>query len=261
MLWIIQKNLWSEPEYLDFVDILNRSEIPHQSVKVIPFSHDDPSYGMIPKVVYPGRKIAYGSTTMMRYAIKEKWDPGCYYNEDFNYKSWYKAYGNNLLNHDAVVCKFKDVKTNLDEFFIRPCKDLKEFTGELIAKERFEEWKDRVLNMDSESTLCGDTEVSYAPPKKIYKEYRFFIVDYNVCTYSLYRLNGALVQNLPVEPEAVKFAQKMADKWSPEKVFALDVALTPDGYKVIEINCANGAGFYSCDISKLVQTIWSMENN
>ena len=254
MLWVIQHNLWSEPEYRNFVGIMKKSEIPHQCVTVIPFSHE-----LTPAVDYPGRKIAYGSTTLMKLTIKEKWDPGCYYNENFDYRAWSKEYGKDLLNHDATVCKFKEVKMDADEFFIRPCKDLKEFTGALIKKKDFEEWKDHTLKMDSESSLTGETFVSYAPAKQIYKEYRFFIVDYKVCTYSLYRLNGTLVQDLPVEDEAVTFVQKMINKWSPHKVFVLDVALTPNGYKVIEINCANSSGFYKCDVSKLVQTIYKME--
>jgi len=255
MIWVIQQNLWSEPEYRKFIDIMNRSGIPTQSVEVRPFSHE-----IIPKVEYEGKKIAYGSTTMMKVTIQEKWNPGCYYNEKFDFRYWVDGYKDDLLNYDGTVCQFKDVPTNLEDIFIRPCADLKEFTGLLINKKDFAEWKDLVLNLDSESTLNEDTWVTYASPKEIYKEYRFFIVDNKICTYSTYRINGWLDTKLPVEDDAIEFVQKMIDKWSPHKVFVLDVALTSKGYKVIEINCVNSSGFYNCDISKLVQTIWEMES-
>jgi len=47
----------------------------------------------------------------------------------------------------------------------------------------------------------------------------------------------------------------MVDMWQPADAFVLDIALTHNGYKVLEVNCLNSAGFYAADVSKLVQAI------
>ena len=254
MIWVIQENLWNEPEYRKFLSIMDRSEIPYKSVTVVPFSHE-----LKPEIKYDGRKIAYGSTTLMKITMKENWDPGCYYNKNYDSRVWSKEYKEDLLSNDAVFCKFKDVNPDMKDFFIRPCEDLKQFTGAVVKLEEFKEWQERVLNLDSESTLTKDSFVMVASPKVIYKEYRFFIVDNKICTCSTYKLGGELNTKLPVEKEVHDFVERMIKKWTPNDVFVLDVALTPDGYKVIEINCANSAGFYNCDVSKIVQSIWDYE--
>jgi len=254
MIWVVQENLFNEKEYRRFLQIIEKSGIEYRTVKVIPFSHE-----MIPAIEYEGKKVAYGSTTLMKIVLKEGWDPGCYFNENFDARKWSPAYGKDMLNSDAVFCKFKDVPLDYEEIFIRPCEDLKLFTGEVTSRDKFKEWQERVLTMDSESTLTKETYVAVSMPKKINREYRFFVVDGEIVTGSLYKIGRTVTTSIAVEPAALKFAQRMVRKWSPHKVFVIDVAHTPEGYKVIEINCANGAGFYSCDVSKLVQAIYVLE--
>ena len=259
MLWIVQENLWREPEYRKFLDIISRSGVNYRTIKVIPFSHE-----LEPKIEYEGRRIAYGSTTLMRIAQAERWNPGCYFNNKFDFRYWKEAYGQHLLNNDAIVCKFKDVLVDAPEIFIRPCADLKQFTGRIIKHDEFEEWRENTLKMDSVSSLTGETKVSYASKKTIYNEHRFFVVGRKVVTGSIYRLcnefvGGSKGAHLSVEPQARDFAQAMVDLWSPHDVFVIDIASTDVGYKVVEINCANAAGFYNSDVSKLVQAIHSYE--
>lgn len=259
MLWVVQENLWKEPEYRKFLDIISRSGVNYRTIKVIPFSHE-----LEPKIEYDGRIIAYGSTTLMRISQSEGWNPGCYFNDQFDYTHWKRHLGEYLLNSDATVCRFKDVIPSGPDFFIRPCADLKHFTGRIVKHDEFEEWRENTLNMDSVSTLCGDTLVSYAPVKTIYNEHRFFVVDRKVVTGSMYRLcnefvGGSKGSHLSVEPAAMEFAQEMVDIWGPHDIFVIDVALTDNGYRVVELNCANAAGFYNSDVSKLVQAIHSYE--
>lgn len=259
MLWVVQENLWKESQYRKFLNIISRSGLNYRTIEVVPFSHE-----IDPKIEYDGRKIAYGSTTLMRIALDEKWDPGCYYNEQFDYTCWKKHFGDHLLNNDSVVCKFKDVIPINSEFFIRPCADLKQFTGRIIKHDEFEKWRENTLKMDSVSTLTGETKVSYASKKTIYNEHRFFVVGRKVVTGSIYRfcnefVGGSKGAHLSVEPQAWDFAQAMVDLWSPHDVFVIDIASTDVGYKVVEINCANAAGFYNSDVSKLVQSIHEYE--
>ena len=57
------------------------------------------------------------------------------------------------------------------------------------------------------------------------------------------------------DPDAIKFVEDRIRQWTPDKAFCVDVALVEDGYKVIEINCINAAGFYKADVFKLVQAL------
>jgi hypothetical protein len=257
MLWVVQKNLFYEKEYNTFTDTIVKSGVPYQPVTVIPFSHE-----MIPIVEYQGKKVAYGSTTMMRITIKDGWNPGCYYDEEkFNAKVWLREYGVNCLNNDAVICQLKDVPEDMSAFFIRPCDDLKLFTGAVMNKEDFLDWKNRIVNADSVMTVTGDTWVYFAELKLILREYRFFVVDGKIVTGSTYKIGTRVTYDLPVEQGAQDFAMCMISIWQPHRVFVIDIAETPAGYRVVEINCANSAGFYNCDMSKFVQAVNELEGS
>jgi hypothetical protein len=49
----------------------------------------------------------------------------------------------------------------------------------------------------------------------------------------------------------------MVDRFQVADAFVIDVCLTDNGWKVIECNCINSAGFYDADIQKI---IISLEN-
>ena len=44
----------------------------------------------------------------------------------------------------------------------------------------------------------------------------------------------------------------MVDIYQPAEAFVIDVCLVEDDWKIVEINCINAAGFYLCDIQKLI---------
>jgi hypothetical protein len=58
-----------------------------------------------------------------------------------------------------------------------------------------------------------------------------------------------------VPEELAQFAQSCADRWQPNDAFSLDVAVTPRGFKAIELNSANSAGFYQCDIGAIIDAV------
>lgn len=72
--------------------------------------------------------------------------------------------------------------------------------------------------------------------------------------------SGSVLKTSPlVDDPARAFAQKMVNLWQPDLAFVLDVADTDDGYKVVEINCINFAGFYNVNMQSFVAAIESME--
>ena len=44
----------------------------------------------------------------------------------------------------------------------------------------------------------------------------------------------------------------MISIYQPAEAFVMDICLTPDGWKIVEINCINCSGFYNGDMQKLL---------
>ena len=101
-------------------------------------------------------------------------------------------------------------------------------------------------NRDREYLCCT------SPGKRIYREYRFFVVNGKVVTGSQYRVGLRVFSTECNEKDVIRYAQKMVDLWSPDVGYVLDIADTPEGFKVIEVNCLNASGFYACDMGKVV---------
>jgi len=249
--WVVQNNLYEERGYDILLDTIERFKLSHTFVKMVPFSKE-----LIPDVEVEGLKIVLGSISLGNVAVKRGWVPGAFTNENFHYTKWRDGYGDNLLSPSLTVCRFADVQHDLNVFFIRPCADDKTFSGEVTDWETFYYWRRRVIELhDTYTTLDADTMVCYGEPKEIYQECRFFVVDGEVVTGSQYKLGRRVFPKEEVPPFMLEFAQQMVALWQPHRAFALDIADTPEGPKVIEIGCLNSCGFYAIDVQKLVLTL------
>jgi hypothetical protein len=49
------------------------------------------------------------------------------------------------------------------------------------------------------------------------------------------------------------------DHWAPARAFVLDVALTDDGYKIVEAQCINASGLYAGDVQKIIIVLDNMK--
>jgi len=257
MHWVIQNNIKREVGYDAFIESLDRQGISYDLVKVVPFSHT-----LIPDVNPKNPVIAIGAYTMEQISKKKGWSPGLYTNENFTYEVWSEKYKGHVLNDDAKVVSFEEsVKLHYDEeVFIRPCKDGKEFAGMVTTWKSFTEWANRVLALEEDmyKTITKDTMIMIAPLKHIQREYRFFVVGSKVITGSQYKVGSRVAYTectIEKDRDVYWFASRMASLWQPDRAFVIDIAMTPDGFKVIEINCMNGAGFYACDMAKVVNAI------
>ncbi len=254
MHWVVQDNLWHDQEYGNLLDALSRFDIPHDIVKIVPFSHE-----LIPDVNPTGLVIAYGGTLLAQIAAKKKWIPGSFLNENHDFRRWRVKYGRHLLNSDAEVSSFGGVTPFWQEFFIRPCADSKSFNGMVTTWDDFKIWQKKVVDLkETYTTLNAKTMVCYGEIKEIWTESRFFVVDGKIATYSQYKRGSRIIPVSTVDEAAISFVQQMIDIWCPARGFVIDVALTPDGYRVIEINCLNSAGLYAINAQKLVEAIEGM---
>jgi len=255
MFWVIQEDLFQENGREVLLDILKRFNVPHQVVKVVPFSHE-----LLPEVTETDNIIVNGSVLLSRIARKRGWSPGGFLNDNFDYKVWHPLLKDHLLNDDAVFCTVENAfpSPTWSDVFIRPQLDNKSFNGQVMTLDTFIEWKAGILVGDN-SQVFPDTEVIYATPKRVGQEHRHFIVDGKVITSSRYKLNGRSNQQEGADAHIVEFAEKMAAIFSPSRFFVLDTYITGDEIGVVELGCGCNAGFYKADVQKLVMALEDMK--
>jgi hypothetical protein len=256
MHWVIQNNLYSEEGFEKLLAALDRFGLPYSIHKAIPFVGTLEPEANPP----PGPVIVMGSYSMSYQAQKRGWKPGTFLNGSFDFAIQREHWGERLLNYDAKVVRFADVPEQREPFFIRPVADSKSFTGEVTDWPSYVEWRDRVLALTPEDnpTLTGNSLVAYSRKKEIWNETRTWIVDRRVVTASGYKIGTLKRYSDQVDERIVQFAEDCAACWSPDRAYVLDVADTPEGLKIVEVNNLNSAGFYKADMSKLVMALESM---
>ena len=258
MHWVIQENIGHEEKFVSLIENIEKFDQEYTLVKVVPFVGE-----IIPDIETSEKTICFGAYSMRKLAMKKNWTPGVYDMDWFPYQSLIDVLGDSVLNHKAVFGKFGEITPALDEFFIRPTHDGKEFAGMIKSAGQLREWQDRVINLglsDNGSTLTHNTEVMIASLQKIYNEHRYFVIGNRVVTGSQYKLGKRVVYGLT--DENMDVAQKFVDKLSGyiDHPYVIDIAYTDDGYKVIELNTMNCAGFYACDMQKLVTALIEYED-
>ena len=255
MFYVIQENVFREENYNKIFDVMKRLKLPYEILRF------DKNGDFNPLMNRRKDVFVFGSVRAARLACDKEWTPGSFYgkNHDFQiYKDYYKK---NLLNYDSLLKDIADpiVWEPNEVKFIRPTKDSKVFNGKLYSKVK---WEDTV-QMVKEKYLgvMPPVTIQVSSPKKIYKEDRIWIVDGKIVTSSYYKFGDNVAWTEDVEPEGLEFAQRMADLYKVEKAFVMDICLTPDGWKIVEINCINCSGFYRGDLQKLVMALEDLYND
>jgi hypothetical protein len=154
-----------------------------------------------------------------------------------------------MLNGEYLKQKVTDIQIpeEWDSVFARPLEDDKLITGGLFKKE------DLLMALATKITDAHkDKFLIISEKKTILAEYRFFVIDGKVVTGSLYKIRGQLITSDSIDKEALVFAQKMVELWSPSQAFVIDIALTDKGPKIIEVNNISSAGLYKSDVNKIV---------
>jgi hypothetical protein len=122
--------------------------------------------------------------------------------------------------------------------FIRPSKDSKVFNGFAV----YIKWDDIVLLVNGRYDGGIPDIAIQVNPLKIYKA-RVWMVGGKVITSSYYKYNENVVIYKMLNqmgwhlPNLWSIYTKLADS------FVMDICLTPDGWKIVEINCVNCSGF------------------
>lgn len=86
-------------------------------------------------------------------------------------------------------------------------------------------------------------------------EFRVFVVAGRVVTGSLYKLGDCVRCSSDVPPDVMRFEQDCVQQWAPNRAFAIDIAVTPQGLRVLGVNSANSGGFYAFDVGRLIDAV------
>lgn len=276
MYWVIQNDIYNEEGYDLLLGTLDRLNIQHSVHKVVPFTGDlDPD----PVVPDGSRVIVMGSYSLARHAVRRGWIPGAFL-DNLDFEIQHKHWGDRMLNADAKIYPFAQVPFQEYPFFIRPASDSKAFTGYVSDWADYTKWRDTLMRLPETADpvndplginlLTVDTPVMVCSKKEIYNETRCWIVNgfprimvghhltgHRVVTCSGYKV-GTIKRFTPpeaVDERIVRFATGCAATWSPNDAYVMDVADTPNGLKITEVNNLNSAGFYKGDMNKLVMAL------
>jgi len=165
-------------------------------------------------------------------------------------------YGEHLLNADAVCAPLAELPVPDGPVFVRPAGDGKQFAGMTMSAAEFAAWRDTAPA--SLPRLRPDDLVVIARPKTLHAEYRLRVVDGVIVAHSQYRRGPAVFWSERVDERVLAFGRARIAQWAPNRAFCLDVADTPDGLKVVEINAIGSSAFYASDIARFVAAVGAM---
>ncbi|MES0808958.1 ATP-grasp domain-containing protein [Roseibium sp. SCPC15] len=261
MQWILQEF----EDTAKLADALERLEIPFTLHKVVPFVGD---LLPAPHIENPNSVVMFGAYTLWRYAAKKKLHPGVFKITPFiNEEPWHPY----LLNGPgALIILLRDIpeklETNEREWFLRPVDDSKEEPGNVKSASDIVRMAERVLALKEDDiprgSLRHDTMLMLTEPVSILKEWRVWIVNQTIVTYSLYKEGSRVVYRSEIDDDALEFARQMVQlnpDYSP--AYVMDICRTADGLRLLETNCINAAGFYAADTTELVKAIEKLETN
>lgn len=256
--WLVQSNLLDPVQMGQICEALRDRSIPYYGCKIIPFVDDIECFWGDQGEPTHKNIVPYGSSKLSRLSNTMGWT-GMFFDIDlFRVDTW-NTNRDDMLNYDAEIISVGDLKQRFtgvpddDVYFIRPVKDLKEFNGTVTTAKEIRRWRD---SDDSQSfSFRNDTLCAVSPPKNIKAEWRWFVVDGKVVSGSTYKMHGQRLVQREQDQAVIDEAQGFADKWLPNDVCVMDIALTSDGPKVIEFNCFNSSGFYYHDIGAVLGAV------
>lgn len=227
--------------------------------KYVPFDGMDWSFLPTDRPV-----VAHGSIAAIRNLLKgcngKHFYPGAWCDwEALTCHSYYTYWGKYLLQKDygfyplGELPRLKDYfyKLHGETIFVRPDANNKEFTGEVISEKNFDVWYRKTTYNDPPATMM----CVVSKPAKIEAEFRLIMADGKVVAGSKYR-NEHVIDYDPYYPEAmIPFAEEVCKVWQPHPIFCLDIAETPEGFRVIECGSVNCAGYYSANLRPIIESM------
>ena len=109
-------------------------------------------------------------------------------------------------------------------------------------------------NIKSEKIVVSDI-------KEIQEEYRFFMHENKILGCSRYMLNSEVNPSDFVPEDIKECAIKYSELYNPSELYVMDLAVTPEGIKIVEYNCWNASGFYHSNIRDIIFQVNEIKGN
>ncbi|MEO1110656.1 MAG: ATP-grasp domain-containing protein [Pseudomonadota bacterium] len=255
MQWLLQE--FQDTQKL--ANALDRLKIPYTWHKVVPFVGE---LVPEPEIINPASVVMFGSYSLWRYAEKRALSPGVFKIPPFVHeKSWHPL----LLNGaDALFLQLREIPDQLPDdgkhWFLRPVDDSKEEPGNVKSSAEIINLANKVLAVNQEEipngSLRHDTQLMLTKPARILREWRIWVIDGRVVTWSLYKEGQRVVYRQEIDEDALEFAEHLvACNPAYSRAYVLDICRTEHGLKMLETNCINAAGFYAADLVKLASAV------
>lgn len=240
MYFLIQANVYLDPDHYKIFDALEELNIDYDVINIPPAA-EKIDFKTDRKDVF-----VYGSVTIARLAKQNTdWFPGYFYGGNHLYEVYSKYYGENLLNYNVSVHTISgQLNWEKDEIkFIKPYNEAKIFTGKVFTET---EWKDFVFEaLESQNNRINeDSLIQVSKAKRTIKEARLWIVGGQIIDGGYYEFNNNAPFEEKVSEDGLSFAHEMIKLFNLEEAFVMDICLTEEGWKIVEINCINSSGFY-----------------
>ncbi len=253
MYFLIQSNIYSDPDHDRIYPILEELEIEYETIDLK--SADT----LININVDRNDVFVYGSVKLARLAKQNtNWFPGSFYGGNHLYEIYSKHYRENLLNFNTeVFCFGESILWNkFEEKFIKPYETAKLFTGKIFNESEWNDFVHENLLNPRTPLLTNESLMQASIPQHIIKEARLWIIGNQIIEAVYYRFHGDIQFEASVSAEGIEFAKEMISIFAVADSFVMDICLTLDGWKIVEINCINSAGFFpNVDIKNLIKSL------
>lgn len=250
MQWLIQSNDLPDNQTKRLLETVLARNMKVVKVGFIPFSHE--ITGLEEADLDPRTySYFYGSVQLVQKLYEMGKHNWIFYQPNWFWPATWIGKRTDFLNEKQKIVSVGSLRSKWvqEPTFIKPCYNPTHFKGQVLEpeKEDHDNWLIEHSHLDD-----GDLIVA-SPVQKIEKEWRFFVLDHEVVTGSLYKRDGYLCTKEPILSETWYRAEEAAMEWLPNKDIVMDIALLRSGeYKVVEFNCFNSSGFYNCDLAPLL---------
>lgn len=143
-----------------------------------------------------------------------------------------------------------------EQKFIKPYKFAKLFTGNIFTKDKWENFVENSLRNPSNPLINEKSLVQISIPRDIIKEARLWIIGGRIIESVYYKIFKDIPYEENVEMDGIEFAERMIQIFNVAEAFVMDICLTDIGWKIVEINCINSAGFFpNTNIKKVFKAL------
>lgn len=258
MQWILQRG-HTDSERLG--EVLATLRLKHSFERMAPFIGDiDP----VPQIDNPGNTIIFGLHSTRNFARKNGIYPGII---ELRPHVQERAWQDFLLNPlgatiispaGEIVSRIADDPRDL--FFVRAFDDTKALAGQVMSKEQIASTVASTAFLKEEEyfaeSLNPTTELMVSTPVDILAEWRLWIVDDTVVTFSRYKLGDTVRWVHAIDDDVIPFADAMITaNRGYATAYVMDICRTEAGLKLLETNSINSAGLYEGNLMDLVKAL------